>query len=96
MARTKKRSSMNEISKKRTEKKTTKRTDKKPIKKVRRKPVAAVMKTTRRITDTTKRAIDDVLLKVVGMRVLARAEEMAKALRDERRKKVKRKKAQRT
>ncbi len=52
-----------------------------------------MIKTARKIQRTTKKMVDDVLLKIVGMRVLERAKAMTESLKKEKPKKTAQKKA---
>lgn len=53
-----------------------------------------MIKTAKKIQKTTKKMVDDVLLKIVGMRVLERAKTMTEALKKEKKssKKISKKK----
>jgi hypothetical protein len=51
--------------------------------KVRKKTSQKVLSAASHLRTTTKKLVDDVFLKVVGMKVLARAQEMTKTLRKE-------------
>ena len=53
-----------------------------------RKP-SKVMKAAKQIRKTTKKMVDDVILKLVGMRVLERAQEVSRGLLQDKRSKAK-------